>query len=253
MSWHFLNDNSENSRCLQEQAEASWEGYSLDGAPSALLKLMPTAEECCSRGNETESLSHSRSGMTCEPSMAINGEERSMSSQEDSLAKTLAAQAKEPESTESEADYGKSLPASLAKYDPDTSSWRTHQCSLFGGLEEFSETWPRWGMMRDGECWGLTMSERLISESGSGFWPTITARDYRNSSSRERNNKEGLDLIGFLCRITGERAIRLLPSFAEAFQGFPTGWTGLEPLEMDKFRTAWLLHGRSFVEAIGHE
>ena len=37
MSWHFL----------QEQEEASWEANSLDGAPSALLSLMPTAAESC--------------------------------------------------------------------------------------------------------------------------------------------------------------------------------------------------------------
>lgn len=42
MSWHYL----------QGREAASWEGSSWDGAPYALLKLMPTAEMCCSRGNE---------------------------------------------------------------------------------------------------------------------------------------------------------------------------------------------------------
>lgn len=54
MSWHFL----------QEQAEASWEENSLDGAPDALLKLMPSPEACYLLGSATECLIHSRSGTT---------------------------------------------------------------------------------------------------------------------------------------------------------------------------------------------
>ena len=45
----------------------------------------------------------------------------------------------------------------FAMLDQSGSLWRTRQCSLFGGLTEFSGTWPRWGMMRDGECFPLPM------------------------------------------------------------------------------------------------
>lgn len=44
----------------------------------------------------------------------------------------------------------------LARYDRASCSWKTAQYSLLGGLVEFSETWPRWGMMRAGVCWELT-------------------------------------------------------------------------------------------------
>lgn len=96
---------------------------------------------------------------------------------------------------------------------------------------------------QDPSSLGLTMSEPGISGSESGYWPTITTRDYRNSSHRERNNKAGLDLIGFLCVINGTRSIRLLPTWAEEYMGFPIGWTALEPLATAKFRQWLELHG----------
>ena len=42
----------------------------------------------------------------------------------------------------------------------------------------YSETWPRWGSMRGGECSAQQRSERRISESASSFsLPTLTASD----------------------------------------------------------------------------
>ena len=54
MSWHFL----------QGQEAESWEGTSLDGAPDALLKLMPSAAPCSCAARQTESCRGSRSGTT---------------------------------------------------------------------------------------------------------------------------------------------------------------------------------------------
>ena len=45
-------------------------GNSLDGAPSALLNMLPTLAECCSRGSAMDTCRGSLSGMTCEPSTA---------------------------------------------------------------------------------------------------------------------------------------------------------------------------------------
>jgi hypothetical protein len=74
----------------------------------------------------------------------------------------------------------------LAKYDPDSCSWKTAQCSLFGGLEPFSETWPRWGMMRGGVCWELAMPAHLTKGSESGLRPTPVRRDYKDSWNADR-------------------------------------------------------------------
>ena len=45
---------------------------------------------------------------------------------------------------------GSNLRGSLARYDPDSSSWRTWQTCWLSGWEEFSATWPRSGLMRSG-------------------------------------------------------------------------------------------------------
>jgi DNA (cytosine-5)-methyltransferase 1 len=73
--------------------------------------------------------------------------------------------------TENEAECGEKWQGSFVKYDQDSCSWKTHQCSLLGDLDEFSETWPQWGLMRDGECWEQRTLEQTIRGTESGFVP----------------------------------------------------------------------------------
>ena len=80
----------------------------------------------------------------------------SMSSPEDSHAKTLAARAGALElEKEREAVFTLRSCALLATFDRNSFSWRTSQGCLVAlvnnqadGLAEFSATWPRSGMMR---------------------------------------------------------------------------------------------------------
>lgn len=70
---------------------------------------------------------------------------------------------------------------SLASYDRNTSSWRTAQTSLLeleaGGLDTFSGSWPRSGMMRNGMSYQLPDLVPPTSESVSGsLLPTPVAR-----------------------------------------------------------------------------
>lgn len=177
MSWHFL----------QEQAEASWEAGSLDGAPDALLRLIPTAGASSWPDNATESLNRSPSGTTSSRSTDDHGEEQSTSFPVDSHAKTSAPPARGGASPENEADSGKRWPASFAKYDHASHSWKTHQYSLLGDLESFLATWPIWGLMRDGECFRrpipsglMAIRARIISAKDSGSllrWQTPVADD----------------------------------------------------------------------------
>lgn len=74
-------------------------------------------------------------------------------------------------------DCGPRWRGSLARWDPAMSLWRTPQCSLLEGLDVFSETWPRWGLMHGGECSALPMPARLTSGNESGSWPTIRKSD----------------------------------------------------------------------------
>jgi hypothetical protein len=77
-------------------------------------------------------------------------------------------QDEERESMAQDPACGVSSTDSYARYDPDTSSWRTCQGSLFEGWTEYSETFPKSGMMRNGQLSPLPMSAHPISGSGSG-------------------------------------------------------------------------------------
>ena len=43
-------------------------------------------------------------------------------------------------------------------YDPDSSCWRTSEATFPWGSDEFSETWPKRGSMRNGVCYERQMS-----------------------------------------------------------------------------------------------
>jgi len=90
---------------------------------------------------------------------------------EDFLAKTLVPQGEAQALMEKEAECGEKWRGSFVKYDPDLSLWKTHQCSLLGDLEEFLETWPQWGLMRDGECWEQRTLEQTIRGTEFGLSP----------------------------------------------------------------------------------
>ena len=167
MSWHYL----------QEQEAASWEENSLDGAPSALLKLMPTHAPCCSRGSATECCLDSRCGTTCARLTAGDGLAPWMLSPAASLAKTSVALDRVQVLTASVPGFGWKWRGSLAKYDPSSRSWKTRQCSLLEDSTEFSETWPRWGLMRDGELSELTTWAPHTAANESGSWPTPRRTD----------------------------------------------------------------------------
>ena len=161
-----------------------------------------------------------------------------MSSAADSPVLTSAPQVLVKESQDQAAVSGNTWPESLAKYDHATYSWRTHQYSLLGGLESFSETWPRWGTMRDGACWALTMPEHLTNGTGSGYWPTPSG-----TSNHGKNHVVGrLDEWGGssnMFRGTELQSVRC-PSFEEWMMDWPIRWSDAQtPFGMDKFQ-AWL-------------
>ena len=125
---------------------------------------------------------------TCEPSPAPNWRQTElqlMSSPADFPAKTSAPPGNKPELMKPRAaDYGQKSPVWLAKYDRATSSWRTSQHCLVAqasgeadGLAEFSETWPRSGMMRSGTAFQLPTLVPLTGEIASGSWATPRTTD----------------------------------------------------------------------------
>jgi len=270
MSWLF-------SQALVEAYSA---GISLDGEPSAPSSGNPIPQAYCAPDKMTAFCRLSRFGMTYKPLTANLGEELLTLYLAGFHAKTSAQQDEEPELTENEAECGEKWRASFAKYNPDSCSWKTHQCSLAGDLDEFSETWPQWGLMRDGECWEQRTLEQTIKGTESGLsvitppprWPTPTAHMSKetNAPSEHMRNTPTLTAqanwptprtkgmcggSGAWAQLKANTTIEearvmgagnggsLNPTWVEWLMGWPLGWTDLKPLEMDKSHSVQQLHG----------
>ena len=228
MSWHYLRVEEEDS--LQD--------ICLDGEPCVPLKSKITHAEFYCKGKLMDSYLDSLSGMTSEHLMGNPGQEKSMSSVVDFLAKTSVLQEKEMDLTEKDQDFGKKCFASFAKYDQNSCSWKTLQISLLGDLEPFLETWPRWGLMQDGECSELETLAQNTRETESGLWPTPTTPTgggnvggsgaYRNAIKRGTHIPHSIN-----------------PNLYEWLMGWPIGWTALEPLVMGKSQFVQQQHGES--------
>jgi hypothetical protein len=183
-----------------------------------------------------------------------------------SLAKTSVVQERERDSTESEADCGVKWPESLAKYDPDSRSWKTHQCLLFEESTESLGTFAKWGMTLGGELFPLRIPAHLIYARESGFspdgistfhTPNTTGLDggsnSRNALKKKSNawptpNCGDAKNNGGKCHqvsLQTEVGGNLNPPWVEWLMGWPIGWTDLKPLEMDRFRL-WLQQHSDF-------
>lgn len=240
---------------LQEQEEVSSEVYCWDTDPCALLKSNPIAERYCCNGNGTESCLDSQSGMTCAPSTESPGGAKSMSCAEDFRVKTSAQPAGVLELAENEADYGEKWHGYVAKYDPNTSSWKTRQCSLFEDLEPSLETWPSWGMMQGGECWEVRKPETRTKEPECGWLPTPIKGDfrfYRHTIAGARRKKFTGHGQTHIIHEASENvemgdSERILanPQFNEQIMSWPIAWTDLRPLGTDRIAEWLRLHGKS--------
>jgi hypothetical protein len=174
-------------------------------------------------------------------------------SQAVSPARISATRAREQGSTGHVRVFGPSTPDSFANFDPATSSWRTSQLSLLEDSGEFSGTWPRAGMTRNGIAYRLRPLAPLTGATESGLLPTPEAsntkaqamrtggrppRDFlkpiwRTSNAHNGSNRNPIDpdqrisegrQVGLVDQVGGS----LNPAWVEWLMGFPLGWTDCE-------------------------
>jgi hypothetical protein len=268
----------------QALVAASLGENSLAGEPYAPSNGTPTPQAFLCSDKTTAAWTRFPSGMTCKPLTADHGEALLMSYRAGFPVRTYQLQAVEPASRGSVADCGGKWRESLAKWDRATSSWKTHQLSLLEGLESFSGTWPRWGMMRNGECWELSTRAPRTAASASGLWATPTANQQQAASlPAALNEAKRLHPRGQWSLITqvaaehchghrmwptptcqdaenngGQTQHRrntkplnaavggaLNPVWVEWLMGWSLGWTDLKPLATDRFQQWSASHGIS--------
>jgi hypothetical protein len=114
----------------------------------------------------------SRFGMTFKPLTADRGEALLMSYLEAFPVKTSVLQGEETGLKESDQAYGEKWHGWLAKFDPNTSSLKTAQCSLLEEEPELLQILPRSGMTRSGTLWERQTLVRRINATESGLWRT---------------------------------------------------------------------------------
>lgn len=209
----------------------------------APLNLIPTPKPSLSLGKTTAPFLRSRFGMTFEPLTADLGEELLTSWLAGFHARTSAQRAPATGLTANEADSGPKWLGSFAKYNPSESKWKTAQCSLLGDSDEFSETWPRWGSMRNGESFLRPIPKLHTCASASGLWPTPTATDTKGHPAEKRLRERMMESSRGV-RLSEELARRghlgpMNPEWVEWLMGWPIGHTALKPLETAKYRE-WL-------------
>ena len=185
MSWHFL----------QGQEAASWEGDCLDGAPSALSRLIPMRAESCLLDRPMDALAGFQSGTTCGHSTANDGAAMSMSSAVDSPVRTSAQPERVRESLGQSQVCGRTWHALSVRYDLGACLWKTARSLFPEDLPWSSVILPSWGMMLDGECWERNTPELPTNDTVSGLWPTPVA-----DGDRTTNYAQGGTSLGFAVR-----------------------------------------------------
>ncbi len=228
MSWHF-------SQALEaEYSRASCSG----GDPCAPWKSMPTAPDDSCSDKMKGTCHRSPFGTMFVPSTDAPGEALLMWFREDFLVPTSVRPAKKQELKATQADSGWKWCESFARYSPALRSWKTRQHSLIEGLDEFSETWPRWGLMLGGECLDLTTWAPTTAAKGVGLWPTPC-----HGSSRWGGTFQEVGGSKNKLRGTPTGKLYVNPDFWENLMGWVIGWTGTAPLETDRTREWQRQHG----------
>jgi len=185
-----LMEDYENSRCSREQEEEFLEERCLDGGQSVPSKSNPTPQAYLSPDRMTKFSRLSRYGMIFAPLTDGRGEGLLTWYREVFLARTYPQQEKEQELPVQDPDSGKKWQELLAKYDPNTCSWKTAQCLLEEGLEQSLEIWPKWGSMQNGACYQQPMLARPTVESVFGFLvPTPVSSDGSSGAVIGKNDR----------------------------------------------------------------
>jgi hypothetical protein len=236
--YYFL--KCENSICSLDAGEESSAECFWDIPVSAQSKFGHFAGASYCKDSEMESYPDSLFGTMLKPSTDCLGVERLMlSAPESHASESVQPGVAVASSTKT---IIQRFSESFAKFSHPRFSWKTPHYLFTGDCQVFCGTWPQWGLMENGECWGLATPDFHTSEyAGGDCLPTPSGVNGGTNHTMGRLDEWG----GSSNRFRGTRIGSLcLPEFEELLMGWPVTWTELMPLEMVRFQQ-WLdLHGK---------
>ena len=204
------------------------------------------------------------SGLMLEPSRVIPGVEKWILSLEDSHANHSVKLENKKESMMKDT-YGLQSLKLLARFDHQSSSWKTSQLSLNMQEKLSLEIWPKWGIILHGALFEHQMPRHLIEGRGSfqsRSIPTPTTMDCQFLSSKrtvmieslKKGKFRGVGLKDYVQMYPTPTATanqtspsmlkkggafenltigKLNPEWVEWLMGWPIGWTDCEPVETE--------------------
>ena len=225
MSWHYL----------QEQVEDCLEALYLDGEQFVPWKTIHTASKSSFKDNKTDSSNPSQSGMTLKHSTGSLGVDEFILSLPDFPVKDSVVLVTDVEKM-IHGIFGLTRSELLMKYDPNTHFWKMSLTYLIMSTgEESVLTFPKAGICLNGVLYQHPLLEHHTKGKDFGHdLPTPVASEHRFSGSKfdqSRNTKNLASVVGG----------KVHPEYHEWMMGWPIGWTGLEPLETDRYQQ-WLEH-----------
>ena len=197
----------EASTCSQVREEVCSQTSFLDMSPLLPLNGMPTAAR--SSGSEPPTDGSPACGCTKETfgcSIHPNTRDEWIASMRDSLALICHSLEIEPDSAKAqEAAFIEKCSVLLASYDPTTCSWKTSAQSFLPGLDVYSETWPRSGMIVGGHAYQHRQPVPRTTGIGGGVLqnvPTPRASPNENRQTKptpsQMNGTHGLSLSAWV-------------------------------------------------------
>ena len=165
---------------------------SLDGEQSVQSSGNPTQLAYLSPDRMTKFSRLSRFGMMFKPLTDDRGGELLMSYLGDFRARTSVLQEEAQDLTENPVQCGITWRGWLAKFDPDSYSWKTAQCSFIEESGESLETFPASGMTVGGLLLEQPMLALRTSVTESGLWrtPDTGGGEKRIAQTRQESSRE---------------------------------------------------------------
>ena len=187
--WSYLAcTDSTSSRASEESLKPSKDMSS----PSLTVKTTDTRKGSSYHEWLQETCRLRRYGMTL-PRYGELTFQGSILSTEDSPAKIFPLPDAERAWAASAADYFSRSSGSRARYDPDSSSWRTSQSLLFEEQSELLASFAASGMTVGGAYYPLRMWARITGERDGGCWPTPTTNpEAPNKGSNKQSGPKSL-------------------------------------------------------------